>query len=305
MKAVFDTKPTSIYNDDLERHYHFPSQYLPVIEQSVGDWIVFRRPKRDGGDMAYFGIARVAAIEPDASDRRMHFALLVDHLQFVRPVPWTVGNRYWEEALRSRPSSRVGVYLQGKSARGISDRDFADIVAAGLGDALSVENAANINASTESIAEARAEVQAAATEAQPREIERVLTSRIIRDASFRRVICGAYDNRCAVTGIKLFDSAGNAEAQAAHIWSVASGGPDIVQNGLALSSTVHWLFDRHLITIDNEFRLVVSTKKVPNELQASLLQNGRKLHLPRKESDWPQQGYIEKHRALFRSRMET
>jgi putative restriction endonuclease len=40
-----------------------------------------------------------------------------------------------------------------------------------------------------------------------------------------------------------------------------------VQNGLALSGTVHWLFDRHLISLTDDYRLLVSHNKVPAELR--------------------------------------
>jgi hypothetical protein len=63
----------------------------------------------------------------------------------------------------------------------------------------------------------------------------------MRDANFRYHVCGAYENRCAVTGLAIINGGGRAEVQAAHIWPVAAGGPDVVQNGIALSSTVHWL----------------------------------------------------------------
>jgi putative restriction endonuclease len=33
---------------------------------------------------------------------------------------------------------------------------------------------------------------------------------------------------------------------------VAEGGPDVVQNGIALSATAHWLFDRHLIALTDD-----------------------------------------------------
>src|SRR3546814_1909519 len=79
----------------------------------------------------------------------------------------------------------------------------------------------------------------------------MLVNRKIRDANFRNHVLDAYENTCAVTGLRIVNGGGKAEAQAAHIWSVAGGGPDIVQNGVALSATAHWLFDRHLITFDD------------------------------------------------------
>ena len=104
-------------------------------------------------------------------------------------------------------------------------------------------------------------------EEQERRIVQLLTNRTIRDAAFRRAIVDAYDNRCAVTGLRIVNGGGKAEVQAAHIWPVSDGGPDTVQNGLALSATAHWCFDRHLIAVTDDYRLLVSHNKVPAELR--------------------------------------
>src|SRR5690606_32561156 len=83
-------------------------------------------------------------------------------------------------------------------------------------------------------------------------------SRIIRDRAFRRVVLRAYDERCAVTGLKLINGGGRAEVAAAHIRPVEANGPDIVSNGLALSGTAHWMFDRGLISVSDTMEIVVS-----------------------------------------------
>ncbi len=44
----------------------------------------------------------------------------------------------------------------------------------------------------------------------------------------------AYDERCAITGLKLINGRGRAEVAAAHIRPVEASGPDIVSNGCAL-----------------------------------------------------------------------
>jgi putative restriction endonuclease len=95
----------------------------------------------------------------------------------------------------------------------------------------------------------------------------MLVNRKIRDANFRHHVLKAYDSTCAVTGLKLVNGGGRVEAQAAHIWSVADGGPDLAQNGVALSATAHWLFDRYLISFDDDLRLLVSHNKAPSELR--------------------------------------
>ena len=85
-----------------------------------------------------------------------------------------------------------------------------------------------------------------------------LTSRIVRDRIFRRVVLRAYDARCAITSLKLINGHGRAEVEAAHIRPVEANGPDIVSNGLALSGTAHWMFDRGLISIAEDHEILVS-----------------------------------------------
>lgn len=61
-----------------------------------------------------------------------------------------------------------------------------------------------------------------------------LSSRIVRDRLFRRLILQAYDKRCAITGLKLINGGGRAEVAAAHIRPVEANGLDILSNGIAL-----------------------------------------------------------------------
>jgi putative restriction endonuclease len=137
-------------------------------------------------------------------------------------------------------------------------------------------------------------------EEQERRMAQMLVNRKIRDAAFRRSVCDAYDNRCAVTGLRIINGGGKAEA--AHIWSVAAGGPDVVQNGIALSATVHWLFDRHLISLTDDLGLLVSHNKVPSELRSLFARQLDRIHLPTDRRLWPHPAYVRRHREEFAAR---
>src|SRR3546814_20105604 len=54
---------------------------------------------------------------------------------------------------------------------------------------------------------------------------------------------------------------------AAHIRPVVSQGPDSVRNGLALSGTIHWMFDRGLISIDDGYSILTAQGRVPDKLE--------------------------------------
>ncbi len=53
---------------------------------------------------------------------------------------------------------------------------------------------------------------------------------------------------------------GRPEVQAAHIRPVEHDGPESVRNGLALTGTVYWLFDRGLMSLDDSFNVVVARR---------------------------------------------
>ena len=73
---------------------------------------------------------------------------------------------------------------------------------------------------------------------------RIATSRLLRDARFRKKVVSAYDARCAMCGLDLD------LVVAAHILPVAApGSMDIVPNGIALCENHHRLFDSHRVLI--------------------------------------------------------
>jgi putative restriction endonuclease len=301
MKAVFDTKPNSGYDDEITRQYHFParSNYMAAARGALGDWIVYREPQRNNGRRAYIAVARVLEIRPDPQRPDHAYAIMGDYLPFDRPVPFAGDARYWEAPLRAiEDPNRVGQGLQGKAMRPLADADFTAIVAAGLTETLAPENSIRLGLGVEDLPQPF-DYDTPPGLDQVRRVEAMLVNRKIRDANFRRQVCEAYDDRCAVTGLRIINGGGRAEVQAAHVWSVETGGPDVVQNGLALSGTIHWLFDRHLISLTAEYRLLVSHNKVPAELRGLFEKQMDRIHLPADRRDWPHPSYVERHRQAF------
>ena len=147
---------------------------------------------------------------------------MTDYRELDEPVPFAHDGRYWESALRLIPDpTRVGAYLQGKSIRTIPDADFAAIIRAGLSETLSAANAIRLELDPRHVDGSTQELLDLPLVVQERRIEQLLMNRKIREASFRRKVCDAYDSRCAITGLRIVNGGGKSEAQAAHIWSAA------------------------------------------------------------------------------------
>lgn len=301
MKAIFDVSTKSDYDDDMTERYHVPSKHADYVEaamNAVGDWVIFREPRRSIGRPAYIAVARVKSVKPDPLRGDHFYAYVGDYLPFSAAVPLKDNGRYFEKSLRDLTNRRLaGVTLQGKSVRTISDADFNDIVAAGLRETLAPENARRVGL------EGETEVSLPAFSLQetddPRATEQLLLNRKVRDANFRLQVCEAYDDRCAVTRLRIINGGGRSEVQAAHIRPVADDGPDIVQNGLALSATAHWLFDRHLISVSDDYRLLVADNRVPTELRSLFREAEGRLHLPKDQNLWPHPRFLSHHRERF------
>lgn len=131
---------------------------------------------------------------------------------------------------------------------------------------------------------------------ETRERVSMLVSRVVRDRVFRQIVLRAYDARCAVTGLKLINGGGRAEVEAAHIRPVEADGPDIVSNGLALSGTAHWMFDRGLISLADDASILVSRQaNDPESIRSVINPSGRAI-LPGRPGDRPHPHFLRWHR---------
>jgi hypothetical protein len=93
--------------------------------------------------------------------------------------------------------------------------------------------------------------------AENRAVYRV--SRQKRDAAFRTIVLGNYGYTCAVTG-QRFHSTNHVEADGAHIIGKDVRGTDDPRNGIALSKSAHWAFDRGIFTISDQYEVIVNPK---------------------------------------------
>jgi putative restriction endonuclease len=301
VKLIFDTRPGSRYDDAITHQYHFPDKaYLPTALAGVGDLIVYREPSREGGRGRYFATARLVKIEPDLKTSGHSYARVdqyfpFDSLQALEKEPGVC----FESPLNEVPRTRRGSALRGNSVRTVSDLDFAAIVLAGIHKVFDPERARALNLEDAQIDEETARLLRAPPAEKAREIRQILVNRKIRDAAFRGWVCDAYEDTCAVTRLHMTNGGGKAEVQAAHIWSVADGGPDVVQNGIALAGTVHWLFDRHLISLTDDYGLLVSHNKVPSELRPLFQRQLERIHLPTDKNQHPHLDYVRRHREKF------
>jgi putative restriction endonuclease len=98
-----------------------------------------------------------------------------------------------------------------------------------------------------------------------------------------------------MTGLKLVNGGGRCEIEAAHIKPVEDDGPDSPRNGLALSRTVHWLFDRGFMSVADDGEILLARGKVPDPV-LRLLNPDRQILLPAASSLRPHRTFLCYHR---------
>ena len=237
---AFASDRSSAY-DDTTRQYEFPSRYLPQFDALLeGEAVVavLYEPRGDAGTgrMSFIGWGLIdeaphRAGTDDGSGRWTVTYARGPHL-FDRPVPREVGGEPVEGWLaklaRGRPRN---VAVVGRAVRPVEPEDLQLILSLGVPDRAP-------------------EIDTRDRGATSRDRLRHSIDVLQRDSAFRTSVLAAYDHRCAVSGFG--DPKRQGLVDAAHIRPAGTPheGPDDVTNGIALSPTLHRMFDRGLISLD-------------------------------------------------------
>ena len=294
-KGVFIYRADSQYRDDPTAQYQFPSsRYLSRASIFVGDWIVYLEPRR-GGKRGYFATAKVQSVVPDPTNSEMHLALMEpgNFVEFDNHVPFSDDNGPIERGLLNTRGEASG--NKQTAVRPLSESDFARIIARGLADESDLLPRVGDPLAVEQRFPAFSDHAPLAFEVERDRISS-LTSRPIRDRAFRKNVLAAYDSRCAFSGLKLINGGGRAEVEAAHIRPVEHGGPDATSNGLALSGTAHWMFDRGLITLEDDLTIRVSRHVNDVDSVWNFIHPSRKASAPILATSYPHPHFLSWHR---------
>ena len=289
--GVFIHRSDSDYSDIPAESYQFPPRYLTCARACVGDWIVYLEPRRATQARGYFGVAKVQEVILDPNTPGMYRAIIQDdsYLEFAIPVAFNGPDGIMERGLLNQHGQLSG--LKQSAVRPLSPTDFWRIFEAGLG-----EHAVLLPRTGDITVDGFQDEQAPFIYEQERvRIER-LTSRAVRDRVFRNLVLNAYDRRCAVTGLKLINGGGRAEVEAAHIRPVEARGPDSLRNGIALSGTAHWMFDRGMISLADDLEILISRQVNDQEGVRTMINRTGRALVPARVSQQPHPHFLHWHR---------
>jgi putative restriction endonuclease len=120
----------------------------------------------------------------------------------------------------------------------------------------------------------------------------------VRNQGFRRAIVSCYDHRCALCGVRIITPEGHTVVEAAHIKPWSKFKDDEVSNGMALCRLCHWAFDEGLMSVNDDYSVLLSRQMwaVPNTAGILLTLANRPINLPRDEIFWPDPSRLSWHR---------
>ena len=123
-------------------------------------------------------------------------------------------------------------------------------------------------------------------------VEDTRGANLFNNISFRDFVLFAYGYKCAITGKSIrYKNLNNLEA--AHIQPKAQAGTFLPCNGLALCRDMHWAFDKGLITITDDYTVLVH-----DEIKDTVLSefNGKKINVPTDPYFQPEKKFLKHHR---------
>lgn len=110
----------------------------------------------------------------------------------------------------------------------------------------------------------------------------------LRGSLFKREIPKIYNNTCCISGMRIDATTDVSMIDACHIVPFSVSFDDTVTNGIALCPNLHRAFDRGLIGIDQEYRVVISNSFREEGSSYSIKAfEGKEIKLPAMGSYYP------------------
>ena len=132
----------------------------------------------------------------------------------------------------------------------------------------------------------------------------VPTTKTARDPRFKSTVLRAYEDRCSFCGYDLRLDGSPVGIDAAHVQMRSRGGPDRVENGLALCVQHHRLFDYGALGLDHDHRIQVSEQlNLSDQDSAERIRSliGERIRIPLRRYRMPAPEHIDWHtKNLFK-----
>lgn len=123
--------------------------------------------------------------------------------------------------------------------------------------------------------------------------------RFVRSGFFKKVVPRTYNFTCCISGWRIDIVADVQLIDACHIIPFKTSHDDTIGNGIFLCPNLHRAFDRGLLSIDQNFCVLTSSrfKEIENHPYNIKQFHGKRIHLPENVLLYPNQTNLEWHRT--------
>lgn len=110
----------------------------------------------------------------------------------------------------------------------------------------------------------------------------------VRCGVFKKVVPKIYDYSCCISGMRVISGFDIQMVDACHIVPFSVSHDDTITNGISLSPNFHRAFDRGLISLNKEYRVIVSNSFTESDTSFALKSfEGKRILLPNEKHHLP------------------
>ena len=116
-----------------------------------------------------------------------------------------------------------------------------------------------------------------------------LRQSIVRNAFFRKAVVHLYDYKCSICHLKVIHSLTQSVVDGAHIKPLYKFYDNQISNGICLCKNHHWAFDQGLLSIGDDYRIIISKQFQEESPYAKPLEefHGAIILLPNDRKNYP------------------
>ncbi len=118
----------------------------------------------------------------------------------------------------------------------------------------------------------------------------------IRGGVFKKQIPRIYNYSCCISGMRVIANRDMQMIDACHIIPFSESGDDTIGNGISLCPNLHRAFDRGLISIGDDYKIIINSFHEDQNVYSIKQFEGKEILLPKEKEYYPNLENIKKHR---------
>ena len=119
----------------------------------------------------------------------------------------------------------------------------------------------------------------------------------VRSGIFKKEIPRIYNYTCSISGMRIITAAQIQMIDACHIVPFSESHDDTITNGISLCPNLHRAFDRGLISLDSDYKVLIKPISEQKNFYSIKQFEGKQILLPTNKKYYPSQENLAAHRS--------